>query len=566
MTGTRSRRTAFVVTAIALATTAALALAELALRALDIPATPREFRFLEANNEVSELFGSNAGIFEYDEDLLWRLDPDTELYVANELGMRGWLPQGDKGPRDVRLAFVGDSCTFGYAVHYEDTYGVRIEHRLQGARPNRRIESILAAMVGHSSQQNLVLFRDSIAAFAPDVTVLYIGAWNDHLASVGMTDSQRYEQRHALRLTRMWNRVFGDDRTGDASTPEAMAKLKAGEAPFGLRVSRTEFRANLDAIVEHARGAGSGVVCIIPPVPDTTIEQRPVAAEYLEIVRAFASHHELPTLDGNAVFAAHRERHPETAPLFSDWIHPTKHGHEVLATALYPIVEQLVEPKSMRAPQSIELAHPPAAVTALSGTSIELVGRGFAEPVPLDRIWIGDRWAAQLDRIGDEHVRVRLPLIPAGAHEIRFITSAGLTRAPFALEVTEPPTHHPLTATPAEIDGKRCIDLASSGPFGAWFAAWWSTKRRDEPIDTQYGPFELDDGTPPDAHREGEVYRFDLLKIERVLSQIGRSGAWRHRIVLPDLSSAGRTVFVQGAILDPTSPLARITEVVEVTF
>ncbi|MCA8943695.1 MAG: hypothetical protein KDB80_14120, partial [Planctomycetes bacterium] len=448
----------FALVALTIATLVALGIAELALRVLDIPATPKQFEFLDPDNTVSELFGANAGIFTYDPDLLWKLDPNTELYAANELGLRGWLPRRPKAPTDVRIAFLGDSCTFGYNVAYEETYAPLVEQRLQAAHEDRCIESILAAMVGHSSQQHLVLYQDQIARYEPDITVVYAAAWNDYLASVGMTDAERYAERHAWRLQRMLYRAIGLDRATEASTPEMQSRLKAGEAPFGRRVSKQELRANLEGIQTVADRIGSQVVCILPPLPEKTMDERKYALDYRAVLVEYAQAHGLPVVDGTGVFDSYRRARLDAgetpAPLFLDWVHPSVLGHRLLADAVFDALAPLIPDRPNPETPSIRLdSFEPHEVAALSGAAIEIHGSGFDRPQAFDRVWIGGGWVHDAHVVDATRIRGTVPLLPVGQHDVRIITRAGVVHAGASLAVTPPPAQHPITAEVRTVDG-----------------------------------------------------------------------------------------------------------------
>lgn len=568
------RRRVFALVTLGLGLLVGCALVELALRVLDKPQVVSSFEFLQADLEVGELFTATEGVFVRDREVLWKLDTKTSAYVANRLGLRGWLPVRPKAERDLRIVCVGDSCTFGFNVGYEQAYGVRLERMLQAALPGRCVESVLAGIVGHSTQQNIVLYRQEIEELAPDLTVLYCGTWNDHLPSVGETDAERYARRNALRLQQVLYRVLGLDRSGAATSEEVKAAFRRGEAPFGRRVPLGEFEQNLEALLEVARGAGSAVVVIVPPLPESTLQQKPAALDYRAAVRAFARRHELPLVDGPAVFDGYVKGAPgrRESELFSDWAHPTALGHRLLAEALFEIARDLTGRDELPVPApAAQLridACSPSQVAALTAAEIEVKGAGFAAPDAFDRIWIGGRWIPDVEIVDDTTLRLRLPIVPVGVHPIELLTANGPVRSDATLEVTSMQPR-PVDAKITGSDSAPRLDVSCRGPYRAFLGLWWSTKRRAQPCETQYGPFWLDDGTPPEEHRQGAIYRFDKLQLTRELGPFTRNGVWALSIPIPPeiVEQQPAAIYVQGLILDPAdAALATVTEVVTVPW
>ena len=155
------------------ATGASLVAAESVLWIAGLPGPAGDFHHLRG-------LGHDSTLFEPDPELFWRLRPGDPFEPANAHGLRGPLPAPVRSDDDFVVVCVGDSCTFGAGVRYDDTYGALLERTLRRARPRQRIDVVLAAMGGWSSHQDRVLFDRLLESLRPDVTVLYTGLFNDY--------------------------------------------------------------------------------------------------------------------------------------------------------------------------------------------------------------------------------------------------------------------------------------------------------------------------------------------------------------------------------------------------
>ena len=533
---------------------------EAGLRALGLPREEAAVPFL-GPELASEAFVP-------DEELFWKLKagPGSE---ANELGLRGWMPRGPKGPRDLRIACVGDSCTFGVGVRYEESWGVLLERALQEALPGRRVESVLAGNPGYSSHQNRLLFERHVAPLAPDVTVLYVGGWNDYVAAVGRSDRERSARRRdrwrSLRLVRLFAREDAGDR--DA----VMEAFRRDEAPHGRRVPLPDFDENVRAMIAAARGAGGIVLIVLPPLTEASLRTHPIAHEYRAATRTIARDAGVPLLDAPARF---RELHafapPELRelpkgewPCLSDWVHPNEVGHRVIAEGLFELLRRdhaVLFVDGATAPgagidagggadarPAIEAVEP-AELPLFEAAGLVIRGSGFARPGAFDRLWLGEAWLRDFTVVDDGRIEARVErALRPGDHLVELITPAGLVRSAAPIRVRAPP----LRATIGRADDQVVIEASCAARPDWLVTLWFSTALRPEPAATRFGRFELaadPDGRPPGL--PAAPFFFHRLKLFAHRSFCGADGAWRERIEL-DVPDDVEAICMQAWIVAP---------------
>ena len=551
MTRVRARRVTVRLLLAFCATVLTLAAAELTLRALGLPAQTQSFRFLG-----SELDGNE---FVADDELFWRLAPGV-AYEVNALGLRGWLPPGAKGPRDLRIACVGDSCTFGVAVRYEETWGVLLERALRAANPGRRVESILAANPGYSTHQNRLLYEHQVLPLAPDVTVLYVGGWNDYVAAVGPNDRERTARResrwYSSRIVQLLTRPDAGDR--DA----VMAAFNRDEAPFGRRVPLAEYEANVRAMIAGGRSDGGVVLMVLPPVTQASLQRHPTAQAYRAATTAIARETGVPIYDAPARFReAHEAGPPEWQklpqgewPCLGDWVHPTVMGHRMIAEGLVGLLRQSA-PSLFDGESAAPATAPtidtvtPGEMTLFTTPGLRIRGRGFTSHGGIDRIWLGDAWLRDFEVVDDTTIDIRLTrAVRPGDHLLELLTAAGTSRAPTPVRVIAPA----LEATIARTGERIAIEVTCAGRAGWPGTLWLAPALRPTPAPTRYGPFALlaePDGRPPGLPTT--PFYFDRLRLIARQGRFGADGIWKERIE-HDLPADLDAVCIQAMLLNPT--------------
>lgn len=506
---------------------------EVGLRALGIP------------DQTLKFPGGERGLprmFEPDARLFWRLSPAVDANRPNARGLRGHFPAERKRPGELRIACVGDSSAFGFAVRYEDAFGVQLERLLRARLPDRLVTSVLVAMVGYSSHQNRLQLDALAPELEPDWTVLYSGAWNDWVPARGSSDAA-----HSARVSRVAELV--EDALAPPHPPwEEYERVLAEEGRYidGPRVPPDDFRANLEAMVARARATGRAVL-VIPPLPEETLERYAPAREYRAVARAVAAERDVPLVEGDALFAEFLAGVPEPfrtdetgrSILFADPVHPSALGHAVLARALERVIGA-EERAHERAPWTLAAtALRPLAVAWDGSVELKVTGAGFAgADGPVLRAWLGDTWLERVETRGDGELVVgtRFPL-PRGAAELALVTPRGTLATGLLVDVRGP-----------TLEVERRADALVArvrGAPGEAAGLWWSHELAPAPAPTAEGDFLLPAGAGRPDGRADLPLRYDLVHPHAV-GAIGPDGAFAAELPLADL--AGDALWLQGAV------------------
>lgn len=519
---------------LALGCTLALLLAEGLLRLLGLPDTNRLFLMTPTFAEVK---------FRADPELFWLMSPEHP--ECNEHGLRGPWCDGARADNELRLLAVGDSCTFGYGVAWQEGYAVQLERRLQAAHPDRVVRSALAALPGWSTFQDRRLLDRVLPATAPDVVVFYCGSWNDFMPAVGADDAAIAARLEASRLLALLQ---------GAMAPDADACMQAflrGEAPYGRRVAPSAFTTNLEHMVAACLGAGARVVLVVPSHPPDTTARCPALALYRERVVAAARRFDLPVVDLADVV---QQLDPDGAPAlpgeatacFLDWVHPTASLHAALAAAL---ASALAVPAAAPAPASPPLL-PPAAGREL------VVALPPASTGRMQRLWLGDVPVAGAHR-GPGGLHVPLPVeLPPGEHVLELVDAGG--RHVLGRYDVAAPGLHP---TVERLGGGVRVTFRGEGPPGRLVWLWTTRSVTPRPVPTPFGPFGLD--VPALARPVAGVVRFDLASDGRHQAIVAADGSWSLQVELPAAAGAS-PAFAQALVLDPRTRRGALTGVARI--
>jgi lysophospholipase L1-like esterase len=294
-----------------------------------------------------------AGIFEGDPLLLWRLKPnlnhavwDFTVLSTNAQHLRADYPIDSKPAGTYRIVCLGDSVTFGYRVpvvwpdkptEYDPEwlpYPMILEKQLRAANPDRQIEVFPMAVPGYTSHQGLAWLRRDIDRLQPDMVIASFG-WND----VSLSD---VPDREAIRtdwypVTVRWlvdhSQAFAHAtrwlRSGNQSSQQRSKPVP--------RVSDNEYLNNFASIVDLVRSRQAKLIVIGAPYRDSTTN--PPEAELMKKYRAELKSNmdqkQVPYLE---VLELTEAAGTVNEGFFGELIHPNHMGHRLLASELLKLM------------------------------------------------------------------------------------------------------------------------------------------------------------------------------------------------------------------------------------
>lgn len=271
-----------------------------------------------------------------------REGPREHAYKVNADGLRSSEIR-PKGPGTRRVLVIGDSFTFGWAVH--DDAAVFPAH-LERALADERIEIVNGGLAGSLTHQWVDLWRRLGDRVDPDVVlIVFFLRDGTRTTSIGMFDAIRAEltAEHDASLLyrasaayRTIRDRFDRRRIGEHYRAEFHA------AYFGDERARAEWIAaqeNLKTLIAMARGRGVAVgLAVFPVLIDLDAEAYPFE-DVCEEILAFAAREEVPAM---SLLPAFRGRDASTLWVSDVDQHPNADAHAIVAAALEPFVRTLL--------------------------------------------------------------------------------------------------------------------------------------------------------------------------------------------------------------------------------
>lgn len=326
----------------------------------------------------SEAAPSFQGLFTDDPVIGYRLKPgartrfETVEFAAqidiNSSGVRDTEEIGPKPPGERRIVILGDSLVLSVQVDFHQTFGERLEQRLNaGAPAGLTYRVINAGVQGYGPIEELLFFRTVARAFEPDVvlTTLFVG--NDaeeavtserRLSGSGAPAVETLREKATTSLRRLVRRSMvlqilrlrvtaaTDRLVPSMAPPEApLQSYAAGAAAPRIQRGLDITRRAVETLASEAAAVGARTAIVLMParfqVDDAdygrlkaTVAQAGGALDRDGANRRFEealAGVPLPRMD---LLPAMRATLPGPDLFYLETVHLTPHGHEVVATAL----------------------------------------------------------------------------------------------------------------------------------------------------------------------------------------------------------------------------------------
>lgn len=351
---------------VAIGTLAGLVMVEVVLWVLGLPrfyaahTNPGQFRALIARDGTATYRNDPATqiAFTYDGDPRGYFGPgNTVRHTTNAEGFRGRNLTG-KLPGVVRIAFLGDSVTFGEGVKDDDVFA-QVAPRLLTERHRREglfFEGLNFGVGGYNTRQEVDLLKSAVLATDPDVIVL-VYTPNDAEPELLVYDTRSKENRrrdregaipegvsesrppsawiYRSRLARMlWKFVRQRER---AARTMSFYSALYGDDREGWRVTQESLREFAGVCRQHR------ITCMVATFPLLyRLDERHPFRSIHEEVRAAVGVTEgagLAFVDLLPAFLSRDDR--------ALWVHPTDQhpneiAHRIAAEALVPAIEALL--------------------------------------------------------------------------------------------------------------------------------------------------------------------------------------------------------------------------------
>lgn len=280
--------------------------------------------------------------------------PDGRLAQVNSKGFVGPEFDGVKASGTFRIFALGDSCTFGdWDVSYSAYLGKLLSYN------SRSYEVINAGVEGYNSEYALGRLRDDILKYQPDLVTIYIG-WNDLMKTspsnlsasgqvtwLGRILNQSYLYKGLSKVIFFYVRPL--------ITAPALKGEESEYHVFDQFVPAT-YEENVSEMVRLLKERNVRILLLTRPTVlsrDMTAEdlrkQRvffPFFPEAYSVPRLISLHEaynnslrrlavrlEVPIIDLDTIFNQLDKR-----SLFWDIMHPSKEGHELISSIMFPVI------------------------------------------------------------------------------------------------------------------------------------------------------------------------------------------------------------------------------------
>ena len=335
---TRRRRALFAVLTVLFATALSLALAEGAVRLLDLA------------SEVRAHF--QPGIFAPDPDLGWvlkpsyrglRLEDDRRVPTStNTLGFRGpdWVETRRRAA--VRLLALGDSSTFGLGVADDETYPAYLEKSLREGGRDAAVFN--AGVPGYETAREAEIFRRLAPIVGPHIVIV---TWlSNDVARWPVADERRVQVLDGYLVDDVDRYIAWRERIDHRSIYASAfyrfmrVRVRLVRDRLGMRhrswsqtINPEKFRSTTDALLKIKREADAlGAAVVLVTLPRREQVEGSVGASDLSYLAEFGRSHGMEVVEPLSLW---KRPGGESRPRFlNDNVHLTAHGYRGLAEAI----------------------------------------------------------------------------------------------------------------------------------------------------------------------------------------------------------------------------------------
>ncbi len=298
-------------------------------------------------------------VYKRDTDIFWRFYANQTIdsrrfsyldYRINSQGRRG--PETPEDDGSFRILALGNSCTFGWGVKYDNIWTTQLQRVLRERFPQENIQVINAGIPGYSSHQGKLYFSRELVSLDCDMVLTMFG-WNDQFAAgSGIGDDEQQMSgpmilciQNALAKTKLYQLL----RKVVLAVSESRSDVQLDDNKRRRRVPLDRFSDNLREIISAVRKSGATPVLLLPPVASldgyfegtvSDFHQRHVT--YQQKMINVSQYTGTPLVDLQTAFDLHTNLFDNAQ---SDPIHFNQLGHQVAADAIADTISSLLRTK-----------------------------------------------------------------------------------------------------------------------------------------------------------------------------------------------------------------------------
>ncbi len=271
---------------------------------------------------------------------------DGTWYETNSLGMRGPELEITLGGDELRIACIGDSCTFGKGVVEENTWPRQLERQLgELLGSDRRVVCANLGVNGYSGATYQRIFADLGPEISPDIVVVGYNL-NDFPNAIKAVDEKVFRERGLRRLLSQGFRdrlgrlalyrlvrqtYYHLKRRSDWSRAEEFAAASADQDLDSAVWKRQE--EHLVAIRDQAASqSGARTVVFLFPY-ESQVYLDSYDATPIERLKEVGARNGIPVIDLADLFRGHARAEDPPRELFlrGDRYHPNPEGYGLVA-------------------------------------------------------------------------------------------------------------------------------------------------------------------------------------------------------------------------------------------
>lgn len=306
-----------------------------------------------------------------DPELIWTQKPHLRAdffgtpVATDHLGLRNTDRHSRGEKASIRVLTLGASLTFGWGVAQKESYSAVLQELLRD-RYGERVHVTNGGIIGYTTHQGLGFLKRNWGDLKPDiVSIAYVindvdayrffrsdGRPDKELAPLGAFSTGARNFLKPFALFRTLEKVLRRFKK------ERVAGIDFTIHPGEIRVSRDDYESNLAEFAVWVRGKGADVLFLKMPVNLPTggppgansllgLEAQRCARDavlYNESMLTVAANLNVAVVDVVAEFAKREDKY-----LFvdkeKDTIHPNAAGHEIIGTALFKKVDEMIGPR-----------------------------------------------------------------------------------------------------------------------------------------------------------------------------------------------------------------------------